>query len=306
MIDRRTFLGASVAASMAAAPAPRKLCVFSKHLQFLKDEALGDAAAELGYDGVDLTVRAGGHVEPERVAEDLPRLVKILRARGLETPMVTAGIVDADTPHAEAIVKTLAALGIPRYRWGTFRYGKTEPVAKQLEALKPRVAKLEALNRKYGVGAMYHTHSGIGQVGASIWDLYVILKDFDPAAVGVNYDVAHATIEGGLGGWINSFGITGKHMRGVALKDFLWTKKAPGNWAVEWTPVGEGMVRFSEFFRMLHASDFNGPVQVHYEYPLGGADSGKTNITMPKTEVLAAMKRDLGRLREYMAGAAKS
>lgn len=305
MLNRRGFLATGAAAAFAA-HTPRKLHVFSKHLQFLKDEALADAAAEIGFDGVDLTVRPGGHIEPANAGTELPRIVKLIRARGLETPMVTAGIVDAATPHAETILKSLADLGIRHYRWGGFRYNKTQPVAQQLDALEPRIAKLEALNKKYGVGAMYHTHSGVGQVGASIWDIHQVLKKFDPTAVGINYDIAHATIEGGLGGWIASFGICGAYMRGIALKDFVWGKKTDGSWNVQWAPIGEGMVRFPEFFRMLEASNFNGPLQVHYEYPLGGADHGNTTITIPKSEVLAAMKRDVERLRKLMAGAAKS
>ena len=40
----------------------------------------------MGFDGVDITVRKGGHVEPGRVAQDLPPLVKLLRAHNLEVP----------------------------------------------------------------------------------------------------------------------------------------------------------------------------------------------------------------------------
>jgi hypothetical protein len=39
------------------------------------------------------------------------------------------------------------------------------------------------------------------------------------------------------------------------------------------------------------------------EYPLGGADNGKTSITIPKEEVFAAMKRDLQQLRTYLKDA---
>ena len=112
-------------------------------------------------------------------------------------------------------------------------------IARQLEEMKPRVAKLAALNSRYQADAMYHTHSGIGLVGASIWDLYIVLKDFDPQAVGVNYDIGHATIEGGFGGWINSFRITGPHLRGIAVKDFLWEKDKQG-WKADFKPLGRG------------------------------------------------------------------
>jgi sugar phosphate isomerase/epimerase len=293
----------SLAAEEKPAAGKLKVAIFSKHLQFLRDEALASGAAEIGFDGIDLAVRKGGHVEPERVRQDLPKLVAAIRSHGLEVPMLTTDIADADSPHAEDILKAMSELGIHHYRWGSFRYDADRPIAKQLDDLKPRVAKLAALNTRYQAGAMYHTHSGIGLVGASIWDLYLVLKDFDPQAVGVNYDIGHATIEGGFGGWINSLRITGPHLRGVAVKDFLWEKDKRG-WKANFKPLGTGMVHLPQFFGMLAASHFSGPLQLHFEYPLGGADNGKTSITMPKEEVFAAMKRDLLQLRGYLKDAA--
>ena len=283
-------------------PAAHKLrvAIFSKHLHFLRGDDLARAAAELGFDGIDLTVRKGGHVEPARVAQDLPPLVKSIRAHSLEVPMITTDIVDAETPFTDAILKTMADLGIRHYRWGGLKFIADQPYAAQLERMKPRIARLAALNARYHACAMYHTHSGISLVGTSIWDLYLLLKDSDPEAVGVNYDVGHATVEGGFGGWINSFRITGPHLRGIAVKDFLWGKDARGNWQPQWKPLGEGMVRLAEFFRMVAAAGFNGPLQLHFEYPLGGANDGKTELTIPREQVYAGMKRDLAALRGYM------
>ena len=260
------------------------------------------SAAEMGFDGVDITVRAGGHVEPARVAEELPPLVKRIRAHGLEVPMVTADILDAHSPHAETVLRTLAELEIPYYRWGSFKYDSS-PMAAQLAALKPRIAALAALNAKYKLCAIYHTHSGIGLVGAPIWDLYLLLKDFDPNAVAINYDIGHATIEGGFGGWIDSFRIAEPMLRGVAVKDFVWKPTAPGNWNSEWVPLGTGMVRFPQFCSMLAKTNFNGPLQLHFEYPLGGADQGNKKLTMQPSEVFAAMKRDLAQFRAFLAQA---
>ncbi len=302
ILSRREMLAGAAGVMLPASGRKLKVAIFSKHLQFLRNEALAQAAAEMGFDGVDLAVRSGGHVEPERVPEELPPLVAALRRHGLEVPMITSGIVDAGTPHAETVLKTIASLGIRHYRWGGFRYDPKGPIAGQLEALKPRVAKLAALNARYNVSAMYHTHSGVGQIGAPIWDLHLLLKDFDPAAVGVNYDIAHATIEGGAGGWIASLRVTGRHLRGVAVKDFLW-EKSPRGWQAKWTPLGEGMVRFPQFFQMLAEAGFSGPLQMHVEYPLGGAESGRTSISMAREEVFAAMKGDLRRLRGYLSEA---
>ncbi|HSH09257.1 MAG TPA: twin-arginine translocation signal domain-containing protein, partial [Oceanipulchritudo sp.] len=87
-MHRRKFLsqaGLGVAAvglgsawgSVSAAPnsTAMPIYVFSKHLQFLGYEALAKTAGELGFDGIDLTVRRRGHVLPERVREDLPNAV---------------------------------------------------------------------------------------------------------------------------------------------------------------------------------------------------------------------------------------
>ncbi|MBT5903398.1 MAG: sugar phosphate isomerase/epimerase, partial [Opitutaceae bacterium] len=57
----------------------RSVHIFSKHLQFLDYEAMAKQAAVLGFDGVDLTVRPKGHVEPADATRDLPRAAKALR-----------------------------------------------------------------------------------------------------------------------------------------------------------------------------------------------------------------------------------
>jgi len=304
-LSRRALLASGAALLTRPLPAKEKLkvAIFSKHLQFLTGDDLARTAAGLGFDGLDITVRKGGHVEPARVAADLPPLAAICRRHGLGVPMITTDIADAETPFAEDILKTMAALGIRYYRFGAFKWTNDQSYAAQLDAMKPRLARLAALNARYQACAMYHTHSGVGLVGASIWDLYILMKDLDPKAVGVNYDVGHATIEGGFGGWIASFKIIGPHLRGIAVKDFLWEKDAKGNWREQWKPIGEGMVRFPRFFSMVAESGFSGPLQLHYEYPLGGANNGDRKLTLPREEVLATMKKDLLNVRDYLAQA---
>ena len=300
------LLGSSVLQSAQTAPTPEaaklKVAIFSKHLLFLQGAALAQAAADMGFDGIDLAVRKGGHVEPSRVKEDLPGVVALIRQHGLQVPMITTDIADSTTPYAENILQCMSELNIHHYRWGGFKYTDDVSIPAQLDSLKPRVAKLAALNARYQVGAMYHTHSGINLVGAPIWDLHELLTGFDPAAVGVNYDIGHATVEGGFGGWIDSFRVTGPYVRGIAVKDFLWAKGARGDWRPEWKPLGQGMVNFQKFFQMVAASHFSGPLQLHFEYPLQGADEGMKTVGNPK-EVYSVMTRDLKQLRTYLSQA---
>lgn len=308
----RSFNRRECLATLAAMAAPAEakevskmpICAFSKHFHWTSVAETAAMCAALGYDAIDLTLRAGGHVEPERVEEDLPKAVEVIRKAGLQIPMVTSDIVDTKTPHAERILKTLQAVGIRLYRWGGLRYDPKREIPAQLAEMKPRVKDLAAMNRHYGVTAMYHTHSGFDQVGASMWDLYLLLKDFTPDAVAVNYDVGHAVVEGGYGGWINSTRLLLPYMRGVAVKDFVWKQNARGEWRPGWCALGRGMVDFQRFFAMLKTGGFQGPLQLHMEYDeLGSAASGKKTSTLPKERFLEIMQRDLNALKSLLGAA---
>ena len=255
----------------SASPSARRLPIvyFSKHLQWLDWEPMAETAAELGFDGIDLTVRQGGHVEPERVQDDLPKVAKIVRNAGLDIPMITAGIVDADSPHAEDIIRTASEVGFPaiagvgspgqiirRYPISRISTPVFERPSGLLINVPARACPIEeaggrtlaALNEKYKVCAMYHNHSG-SMVGASVWDLWVLIKDFDPRWVSSNFDIGHATVEGGLGGWVNSTRLMAPFMRGVAIKDFKWGKNAKGEWEPMWCPLGRGNGELPSVFR---------------------------------------------------------
>jgi sugar phosphate isomerase/epimerase len=300
-LNRREWL-AAVAATAVPPPAsnPLPILLMSKFLQFLDIPKMGAMTAELGFDGVDLCVRRGAHVLPERAADDLPRAVEEIRKAGSAVGMITSDIADAATPHAEQVLKTIKALGIRHYRWGGLRYDLARPIAPQLEAMRPRVKELAALNREYGVTAMYHTHSGPREVGGGIWDMWYLLKDFNPDEVAFNYDIGHATVEGGYGGWVHTSRLAMPLTRGVAIKDFLWGRNEKGDWAPQWKPLGEGMVNVRAYLALLKAAAFSGPVQLHFEYPLGGIDQGSRRPTIPLETAWAAMRRDLALLRRWM------
>ncbi|MCG8376425.1 MAG: twin-arginine translocation signal domain-containing protein, partial [Chlorobiales bacterium] len=109
-MTRRTFLAGAGAATAtlgtlpdAANSADRKdnknpICIFSKHLQWLDYREIAEIVAEIGFDGIDLTVRPKGHVLPERVQEDLPRALEAAQTAGLSIPMMTTAIQEPDDP----------------------------------------------------------------------------------------------------------------------------------------------------------------------------------------------------------------
>jgi sugar phosphate isomerase/epimerase len=284
--------------SLTITPFRNKVSVFSKNLQWLDYEGMASTAKAIGFEGIDLTVRPGGHVLPERVLTDLPKAVAAIRKKGLEVYSVTTAITEATEPHAESTVSMLRDLGISYYRLNWFNYDQIASMDENLSRMKKRMEKLALMNEQYGVHGAYQNHAGTS-FGASIWDLWQVLKDLDPQFIGCQFDVRHAVVEG-ANSWINDFKIIQPYIKMINMKDFIWSKKGE-KWEAESVPLGEGMVDFSKYFELLRLYDFKGSICMHYEYPLGGADQGAKEISIPKEKVIEAMTKDLVKLRSWLA-----
>ncbi len=293
-LSRRAFLGG--AAALAVSPAfaqdrpAWKVGGFTKSLQDLSFERTAEVAVQLGWEGIECPVRAKGHVLPERVEEDLPRMVEALKAKGQELLVMATDIRGADEPLTGKVLRTAAKLGIRLYRLGPQRYKEGSALPGQLAEIRARLKDLAALNREIGVTGLIQNHSGNGYVGASIWDLHELIKDFDAREMGVHYDIGHATVEAGLS-WPTNFALVKDRIGAVIVKDFYWTHK-PGEGAkTVWCPIGQGSIH-PRFFGMLRSSGFKGPITMQFEYPLEGGDSLENR--------LRAMKEDNRKLREWL------
>jgi sugar phosphate isomerase/epimerase len=294
MTRRKFFAVAGAGAVMARAASEAGLagqvCLFSKHLPDMPYPELARTIKQLGFAGVDLTVRPGGHVLPERVVEDLPRAVAALREGGVAVPMITTGLTSVDDPAARPTLVTAARLGIPFYKLGYYRYRTLAELQATLDRTRREVERLVALGRETGIQAGFHNHSGT-YVGAAVWDAFEILRHLDPKWIGCYFDPCHATIEGGMAGWNIGFHRLADRIKMVAVKDFVWGK-AKGKWTAEQCPLGEGMVDWKTFFRQLVAIGFRGPISMHLEYEIEGATAAA------KAENnLRAIRRDLAALK---------
>src|SRR5436190_2083746 len=185
-----------------SAPEDRlKVHIFSKHLQFLNYQEMAEAVAEMGFDGIDLTVRPDGHVQPERVESDLPKATEAMRKVGLAPLMMVTAVQDADNNTDKKVLEVAAKLGFLYYRmnWYAYQEGKTMPESLQYFAQK--VKDLGILNKNLKLTGCYQNHSGI-LIGAAIWELWELVKEADKKYMGVQYDIRHALVEGGLS-WQN-------------------------------------------------------------------------------------------------------
>lgn len=275
-----------------------KVSIFSKHMHWLNYADMAGVTAQLGFDGIDLTVRPDGHVLPERVADDLPKAVEAIEKAGLKVYTIVTNIKTADEKDAEPILKTASALGIKYYRTAWFNYDKAISVPANIRAINKQLGSLAALNKKYGMHGGYQNHSG-DLFGASQWDLWLSLEGLDPNNIGCQYDVRHATTEG-ADTWPVTLDLLKAYSKTINVKDFYWEKKGD-RWQVKSVPLGEGMVDFKKYFSLLKQYHINGPMSLHCEYPLGGAEDGARKLTISKDEFSAALKRDLTKLRGWLA-----
>jgi L-ribulose-5-phosphate 3-epimerase len=274
------------------------LCIFSKHLQWLDYGEMAIFAKNIGFRGIDLTVRPGGHVLPENVEKDLPRAVSAIQAQGLTVPMITTSITNSDDPTTHSILKTASGLGVKVYRMGWWRYEKGRSVKAQLAEKGKEMHKLNALNTKYKIKGSYQNHAG-NYVGAAGWDLAEILKGIDPAWTGVQYDIRHATVEGHYS-WPFTFELLAPYINSLDIKDFGWFQ-TNSEWKLVNLPLGKGMVNFNQYFEMVKRHSLTCDYSIHYEYDLGGAEHGRKPVGITMDALAEAMKNDLGFVRGKLA-----
>lgn len=275
---------------LSAAPATSGECpilAFSKAFQHLDFEDTADLVAEVGFDGIDCPVRKGGQVLPERVEDDLPRLVAALKKCGRQLPSIVTDVVGVGDPQTERVLRAASKLGIRLYRLGFVNYLGDTPLPKQLDEVRARLRDLVALNKQLGLCAGFQNHSGGRNIGGPVWDIYEVIRDLDPQHIGAFFDIGHATIEGGHA-WQLHARLMQPFFKEVYVKDFTWQKEARG-WESRFCALGEGMIS-PTFFTKFVRGGFTGPIVQHHEHPIG---TGR--------ELVLALKKDLVTLKGWLA-----
>jgi sugar phosphate isomerase/epimerase len=270
------------------AAGPQEFCFFSKHFPGIEFNRLADITASIGATGIEAPVRPGGQVEPERVEEDLPKLVEALKKSGCNLAILTSGITEVSAAqHTEKVLRTAKALGVQRYRMGFCKYDLKQPILPQLDAWSAKFKALIALSKEIGIQPLLQNHSGKEYVGAPVWDVFSIMKDYPAKDWSFAFDIMHATIEGSLS-WPLEVNLVRDHIGAAYFKDFKWGSKR-----FESCPFGEGVVS-KDYVGMLKKSGYRGPVSLHVEY----LDAHLKEPTYLETAI-AATKRDFAKLKEW-------
>lgn len=273
MNTRRAFLqnASLLAGSLAISSTPvlaaekraNKLCFFTKHLQGLSFDDIASLAVEMGVDGVESPIRPKGHIEPEKIEDELPKYVEALKKQSLELAILTSGITEVSAEQrTEAVLRTAAKLGVKRFRMSYYKYDLQKPIWPQLQEIKPKLKDLIQLCQEIGIQPLFQNHSGKDYYGAPVWDIYSLMQEYTPEQFSFCFDIFHATLEGGLQ-WPLSAALTADHWGAVYFKDFQWNgRKAEG------CPLGQGQVN-SDFAKMIKQRNYTGPISLHVEYLKG-------------------------------------
>ena len=276
-----------------------KFVLFTDNLADLTVARACEAAKAAGFDGLDLTLRPGGHVRPEDAEVGLAEAKRVADAAGVTIPMVSTAVTDVDSPHAEAVFAAAAHYGARLVKLGYWDYRPFGTLAAQIEQGREKLRRLVELGRKYHVLPCVHCHSGrFLAAGGPL--LYLILRGFEPGEVGAYVDPMHMTIEGGRAGWEMGLDLVAPWLALVGVKNFRWLPaerdgRGQLRWRWEYCPLADGQAPLPEFMDLLRRLKYDGVVSLHSEY------KGETSFRrMTTPELLAQSAADLRYLKSLI------
>lgn len=304
-MERRDFFQRLLCASYAATLVPQSaagndaatpdqqfpIAIFAKVFQSHTFAELAAVVAETNADGIEATIRGGGHIEPANAESQVPEMVAALAKRDKRL-LIAATDINHVSSDSERLLKTLSDHGVTYYRTGYFKYRPGVPLLSQVRAFSRQVNELAELNRTLGMTALYQNHAGKDYVGNLIWDLAILLDDVSPEHFGVALDLRHLRAEIG-GSYQVAVEAIRPNLRTIYLKDTSRTG-VDGSQLKE-VPLGTGMVTrdlFANAWRSMRPA----PLAVHVEYlgqrPIAVSD---------QKQVVDAYRRDVATLRSWMA-----
>jgi len=301
-MDRRQALQilAAAAATRLAAQTPQaqtqrrapEIVVFSQNLIQIEYPELGDIVKQMGFDGVDLTIRPGGHVEPRLANVDLVRAFEVMSGEGLSIPVITTALT---TPADRTAVPVIALAGMSGAK--VFRPGTWPLVSNMVSNMGPNVgarlaevqrdiAALMNIGRQYTIALGFHNEIG-DAVGVAVSDVQRMLEPFDPAWAGYYFDVFNAAVQGD-GSYEAALRVALPRLKAVTIQDFVIENKGEKK-QVKRCPLGEGIVDWPKLFQTLAQAHYTGPITLEVGY---------TARDMP-----SALVRDLQFTRKQMQSA---
>lgn len=246
------------------------LIAFCKWRQSLPLPELAKKLKELGFDGVDLPCRPNAPITHANGPEKLPEAAKIFQDHGLKLERLVTNLHEADA-EAERLLETVREVGVKKIRIGG--YPLTGPNAGRdardvLAEAQRKFPALGALLKKHGVMGAVQNHSG-PTLDVNVSSCLLMLRDCDPAWVGVQYDPGHCTLSGEepevavplLGPYLHSV-----NLKSPRLAHCI--NPATGRLAYKavWVPLRDGMLDVPLVLKTLEEAGYSDALSLHAEY----------------------------------------
>ncbi len=281
---------ASAAQARAGAMRPRvtpAVCLYSRVLIKIGYIDLPMIVQELGFDGVDLSVEHGGHVQPENADYSLMPALEAFTGIGLDVPMITTGLTTLDN-DAEQVLGLATYIGVPFFRPGHWKCTGSMQIEMQLPLVQRNIAVLAQLGRAAKMVMGIHNYME-GAEGAAVADIDRVIRPIDPHWVGYDFDVGYATMEGGAAGFGGPLTLALSRLKMVTLRDFKWDQPAGAARQPKPCPLGDGVVDFAKFFAALSKARFAGPISLPVDHsPAGELDAIKHDLAFVRKQIAAA------------------
>jgi len=244
-----------------------KLVFFTKSLKGMDIMATATEVKNLGFEGLDLAVRPGYCINPENVATELPRAVKVWADMGLSVPMVTtpADFTDPRDPAAERLLAACGEAGVHEIKLGYWRY-EGPGYWDQVVAVRGALDRFAQLAEKHGVRVAVHTHSG-RYFGLNASAAMHLVRGMDPRHVGVYLDAGHLAVNGEP--IEMAVDMVRAYLCLVAMKDMAYVRtEREGRtvWKRTLVPFREGLVDWPAVLKALVGAGYDGPLSFHSEY----------------------------------------
>ena len=292
------FSNVLAASQKAPKSKPYPINFFTKPLDKYGPDFFMDTLKMAGIDGLDLTVRPKGCVLPERVENDLPKIIEMAKQKGLTVEMMVSNITKADDPLAEKVLSAAAKNGVSHYRLGYYKYDKALGVRPSVERIKSEMQALAELNKSVGIQGGYQNHAG-NWFGAAMWDLAEVLQDIPKAHMSSQFDIRHAVCEGNRS-WVTAMQLLAEKIGSLAIKDFTWDVSG-GQSKVEKLPLDEGIVDFDVFFKNLKTFGVVAPITLHVEHALLNTEEESLPLLEQQKILVSKLKADVDFIRQKLA-----
>ncbi len=246
-----------------------KTAVFTKSFQEWPIPKVCEKFRDLGVDGLDLTVRPGGHIEPKNVVKELPQAVNAAHEEDVELLFLTTGVTDPNA-DAERLLATAAEYGIKRIKLGYYRYSTFGTLRRQMDDVRRRLTAVAKLAARYQVLPCVHIHSGafIPSHGTM---LYELIRDLPPTEIGAYVDMLHTVKEGAGDGWRQGLDLLAPWISLAAVKNFYWIpthrdKLGQQRYETRVCPLADGVSPIPDYVAALKKLNYDGVYSLHSEY----------------------------------------